>query len=108
MPAASVATALPNDPAPATDPAAGGGPTHPIGDRMTAHPSAGRVLSLLRKLIDYGQDLARTVQQRAAVGVLFTVAVHFGTRDMALILRPYPGRAYRQLMMAQAKWIMAR
>jgi hypothetical protein len=53
---------------------------------------------VLRKLIAYGQDLARTVQQRAAVGVLFTVAVHFGTRDMALIL----SRITRGLRLAAA------
>jgi hypothetical protein len=56
------------------------------------------VLSLLRKLIDYGQELARTVQQRAAAGTLFTVALHFGTRDVALIL----ARITRGLLLAKA------
>jgi len=56
------------------------------------------VLTLLRKLIEYGQDLARTVQGRAAAGTLFTVAVHFGTRDMALILT----RITRGLRLASA------
>jgi hypothetical protein len=56
------------------------------------------VLSVLRKLIGYGQELARTVQQRAAAGTLITVAVHFGTRDVALIL----ARIVRGLRLANA------
>jgi hypothetical protein len=56
------------------------------------------VLSLLRKLIDYGQELARTVQQRAAAGTLFTVALQFGTPDLALIL----ARITRGLRLAHA------
>jgi len=56
------------------------------------------VLSLLRKLIDYGQELARTVQQRAAATALLTVAVRFGTRDFALIL----ARITRGLRLANA------
>jgi hypothetical protein len=56
------------------------------------------VLSLLRKLISYGQELARTVQQRAAAGTLFVVALHFGTRDVALIL----SRITRGLLLANA------
>jgi hypothetical protein len=61
-------------------------------------PRANRVLILVRKLIEYGQDLARTVQQRAAAATLFTIAVHFGTRDMALIL----ARITRGLRLAAA------
>jgi hypothetical protein len=56
------------------------------------------VLNLLRKLIDYGQELARTVRQRAAAGTLFTVALQFGTRDVALIL----ARITRGLLLANA------
>jgi hypothetical protein len=56
------------------------------------------VLSVLRKLIGYGQELARAVQQRAAAGTLITVAVHFGTRDVALIL----ARIVRGLRLANA------
>jgi hypothetical protein len=80
-------------------------PTHSRGDTpaqshsgTAAHAPADRLLSLLRKLIEYGQDLARTVQQRAAAATLFTVAVHFGTRDMALIL----ARITRGLRLAAA------
>src|SRR6185437_7942112 len=61
-------------------------------------PRLGCVLSLLRRLIDYGQDLARSVRQRAAAGTLFTVALQFGTRDAALIL----ARITRGLMLANA------
>jgi hypothetical protein len=93
MPAAPATAALPNPPdrasGPSTNPAAGG---------ATAQPRFGCVLSLLRKLINYGQDLARTVQQRAAAGTLLTVALHFGTRDVALIL----ARITRGLMLANA------
>ena len=63
-----------------------------------AQPCANRVLTLLRKLIDYGQDLARTVQQRAAAGTLFTLALRFGTKDVALIL----ARISRGLQLATA------
>ena len=59
---------------------------------------AARVLSLLRKLIAYGQDLARTVQERTAAGALLTITLHFGTRDFALIL----ARITRGLRLANA------
>jgi hypothetical protein len=56
------------------------------------------VLGLLRKLIDYGQDLVRSVQQRAAAGTLLTIALHFGTLDAAVIL----ARITRGLRLANA------
>jgi hypothetical protein len=56
------------------------------------------VLGLLRKLIDYGQDLVRSVQQRAAAGTLLTIALHFGTLDAAVIL----ARITRGLRLAKA------
>jgi hypothetical protein len=56
------------------------------------------VLGLLRKLIDYGQDLVRSVQQRAAAGTLLTIALHFGTLDAAVIL----ARIARGLLLANA------
>ena len=68
------------------------------GDAMPAQSHAARVLSLLRKLIAYGQDLARTVQERTVATALFTVTVHFGTRDFALIL----ARITRGLRLANA------
>jgi hypothetical protein len=46
---------------------------------------AGRLLALVRKLIDYGRELAATVQQRAATD-LRAVKSAFGTADLALIL----------------------
>jgi hypothetical protein len=46
----------------------------------------GRVLSLVRKLIDYGKRLAATVQQHAAAPGFALVAKPFGTADIAVIL----------------------
>jgi hypothetical protein len=89
MSAASATAALTHNPDPPPDPAA---------DRAPTQSRAGRVLSLLRKLIDYGQELAHTVQQRTAAGTLFTIALHFGTRDVALIL----ARITRGLRLANA------
>jgi hypothetical protein len=46
----------------------------------------GRVLSLVRKLIDYGKQLAGTVQQRATAPGFALFAKPFGTADLAVIL----------------------
>ncbi len=46
----------------------------------------GRVLSLVRKLIDYGKQLAGTVQLRAAAPGFALFAKPFGTADLAVIL----------------------
>ena len=46
----------------------------------------GRVLSLVRKLIDYGKQLAVTVQQRAGTPGFAFLARPFGTADLAVIL----------------------
>jgi len=46
----------------------------------------GRVLGLVRKLIDYGRQLAATVQQRAATPGFARFARPFGTADIAAIL----------------------
>jgi hypothetical protein len=63
-------------PAPAADP-----------DPPRAMPVAiGRVLRLVRKLIDYGKQLAATVQQRAAAPGSAFLARPFGTADIAVIL----------------------
>jgi hypothetical protein len=56
------------------------------------------MLNLLRKLIGYGQDLVRSVQQRAAAGTLVSIALHFGTLDAAVIL----ARIARGLRLANA------
>jgi hypothetical protein len=57
-------------------------------DRASADmPSRiGRVLCLVRKLIDYGKNLANTVQQRAATPGFALFARPFGTADLAAIL----------------------
>jgi hypothetical protein len=46
----------------------------------------GRVLGVLRRLIDYGRHLASTVQQRAAAPGFSRFARPFGTADLAVIL----------------------
>jgi hypothetical protein len=56
-----------------------------------------RLLSLVRKLIDYGKELAATLHQRAAAD-LRAVRHSFGTADLALILL----RLKRGLLRAQA------
>jgi hypothetical protein len=60
-------------------------PIHP--GASTAMPAAlGRVLSLVRKLIDYGKQLAGTVQQRAAAPGFALFVRPFGSADLAVIL----------------------
>src|SRR5271166_388214 len=56
-----------------------------------------RVLDVVRKLIDYGKELATTLQQRAATD-LAAVTRPFGTRDIGLIL----ARITRGLLLANA------
>jgi hypothetical protein len=46
----------------------------------------GRVLGLVRKLIDYGRQLADTVQSRAAAPGFVQFARPFGTADLGVIL----------------------
>ncbi len=58
---------------------------------------SGRLLSLVRKLIDYGKDLVATLHQRAATD-LFAIRHSWGTADLALILL----RIKRGLLRAQA------
>jgi hypothetical protein len=52
----------------------------------------------VRKLIDYGKELAATLQQRATNADLAAVTLPFGTRDIALIL----ARITRGLLLANA------
>jgi hypothetical protein len=55
-------------------------------DAPTAEPSrSGRLLNLVRKLIDYGRELATTIRQRVASDPTLTM-VRFGTTDLAQIL----------------------
>ena len=56
------------------------------------------LLGLVRKLIDYGKELAATLQQRATNTDLAAVTLPFGTRDIALIL----ARIARGLLLANA------
>jgi hypothetical protein len=65
-----------------------GPPPYPDPPRAGATiPAAlGRVLSLVRKLIDYGKHLAGTVQQRATAPGFALFTKPFGTADLAVIL----------------------
>src|SRR6476659_9984879 len=58
---------------------------------------SGRLLSLIRKLIDYGTALAATVRQRVAADPVFA-RTGFGTADLAVIF----ARIARGLHLAQA------
>ncbi|HVC62860.1 MAG TPA: hypothetical protein VND19_21160 [Acetobacteraceae bacterium] len=62
----------------------------PHQDRAVAGGDApsrtGRLLNLVRKLIDYGKELAGTLQQRASATNRTEVTWHFGTIDIAAIL----------------------
>jgi hypothetical protein len=65
----------------------------------TQEPSRSRrLLNLIRKLIDYGKELAATLQQRSATTELAPIMRGFGTRDIAQIL----ARVMRGLQRAQA------
>src|SRR5579863_2217164 len=66
-------------PAPATDP----DPPRP-GAAMP--PALGRVLNVIRRLIDYGRLFAATLQQRAAAPDFASFARPFGTTDLAATL----------------------
>ena len=85
--AASTPAALPNDPDPPQDRAAGNTP----GPTRTS-----RLLGLLHKLIGYGKDLAHSLQQRTAAPA--AVGLHFGTLNIVLIL----ARITRGLRLAAA------
>ena len=70
----------------------------PAADHAPTQSRTSRLLGFLRKLIDYGTQLVHTLQQRTAATALLTVALHFGTRDIALIL----SRIARGLQLANA------
>jgi hypothetical protein len=69
----------------------------------TSQPSSspesrsGRLLGLIRKLIDYGRELVATIGQRVAAEPLFA-ETRFGTADIAVILE----RIARGLRLAEA------
>ena len=58
----------------------------------------GRLIDVVRKLIDYGRELATTLQRRVATTDLATVTRPFGTSDIGLIL----ARVTRGLLLANA------
>jgi hypothetical protein len=63
-----------------------------------AQPSrSGRLLNLVRKLIDYGRELAATIRRRTVAEPMFGM-VRFGTTDLTLILT----RIARGLLLANA------
>src|ERR1700722_7979251 len=52
----------------------------------TTEPSrAGRLLDIVRKLIDYGRELTATIRRRAVTDPFFATT-YFGTTDVTLIL----------------------
>ena len=63
----------------------------------TAPSRSRRLLALVRRLIDYGKELAATLHERAATDLL-AVRASFGTADLALIL----ARIKRGLLRANA------
>jgi hypothetical protein len=73
MSAATHSPAAPTDPDPPRD-----APITPT--------AIGRVLGVLRRLIDFGKQIAVTVQQRATTPDFASFAKRFGTADLALIL----------------------
>ena len=77
MSAASIAAASTNRPDPSRD--------RPVA-AVDAPSRTVRLLGLVRKLIDYGKELATTLQQRTSATNLATVTLCFGTIDIALIL----------------------
>ena len=56
-----------------------------VPDPTTQPSRRARLLDLVRKLIDYGKELATTLRQRASTDLRFD-ALRFGTSDLALIL----------------------
>ncbi|HVC59306.1 MAG TPA: hypothetical protein VND19_02935 [Acetobacteraceae bacterium] len=77
MSAAPNAAAPPDLPDPQPDRPAAGTP---------APSRTGRLLGVLRKLIDYGKQLAASLQQHASPANLAVVTRNFGTADIGLIL----------------------
>jgi len=89
MSAASATAALPNDPDPPLDPVPASAPVP---------ARTGRVLDVLRKLMDYGKCLAVTLHRRTDPAIPGIAARHFGTLNIALILM----RIVRGLRLAAA------
>ena len=62
---------------------------------------SGRLLALVRKLIDYGQHLADTLRQRAVPNDTTGLARTFGTRDLTLILARITQGLHRAGLLAE-------
>jgi hypothetical protein len=62
---------------------------------------SGRLLSLVRKLIDYGQHLADTLRQRAVPDDTTGLASTFGTGDLTLILARITQGLHRAGLLAE-------
>ena len=70
---------------------------------------SGRLLSLIRKLIDYGTALAATVRQRVASDPIFA-RTGFGTADLAVIFARivhglHLARALEARVLRRAAWL---
>jgi hypothetical protein len=89
MSAASPSVAPSNRPDPTPDPAQANAP---------AATRNGRLLGLLRKLVNYGNQLLNTLLQRPAVETLVMLVLPFGTRNLAVIVK----RIARALLIAHA------
>jgi hypothetical protein len=77
---------MPEPPLTATQPNGADPSQDQVADNPDAFACTGRLLSLVRKLIDYGKDLAATLQQRTAATNLAAITRPFGKIDIALIL----------------------
>jgi hypothetical protein len=70
----------------ATTPTNASDPSQDQTDHPDAFTCTGRLLGIVRKLIDYGKELAATLQQRTAATNLAAITRPFGKIDIALIL----------------------
>ena len=57
------------------------------GEAMPQPGRFGRLLGLVRKLVDYGKELVSTLQQTEPADDHLPIKLHFGTAEIALILR---------------------
>ena len=73
-------------------------PTPTAKDPAQRDPERGRLLGLVRKLMDYGRDLVATLQSRNAPNPPLNIAHRFGGATLALII----ARITRGLMIAAA------
>ena len=89
-------------------------PTTAAAPQQTTQPDpqlgrSGRLLVLIRKLIDYGTALAATVRQRVAADPIFA-RTGFGTADLAVIFARivhglHLARALEARVLRRAAWL---